>query len=261
MRVAVYTKPSLDKHTSKKNLLDKLSSLGCFDFVESDLKEIPEGSEKLLVFGGDGTMLYAATHCNLPILGINLGNMGFLAEFEENTPCEQIADALYGGEIVNRGLLCASIQSGDKLIALNDVTFKSADSRPIRMKLYVDETYVDSYHADGLIVCTSTGSTAYSLSAGGPVVAPDVDALVINPVCPHSLHSRALIISGSSKVEVVLDGAQGVLIVDGNNVATLVDGTRTVVSKTTESAQFIVAKKNTFYEKLLKKMNRWGTTQ
>ena len=124
----------------------------------------------------------------------------------------------------------------------------------------VDGQFVDKYHADGVIISTPTGSTAYSLSAGGPIVSPGVNAIIINPICPHSLHSRPLIVSGDSKIDVLIEGGGGILVADGDRQVDVDNSTTIEITKSAKQAKFVCGNDN-FYKKLLEKMNKWGVAK
>lgn len=264
MKIAILTKPVLWDNPARAKLLAALKSCGDFDIVEVPAGgDIPSDCERLLVFGGDGTMLDAAVKCarvGVPLVGVNLGNLGFLTGFESEADPERVADALLNGEVRKRMLLGCKSAKGN-FLALNDFVLKSADTRPVTVKLFVDGSFVDSYRSDGVIVATPTGSTAYSLSAGGPVMAPELDAIVVNPVCPHTLHSRPLVVGGNSEIRLELSASENaVLVTDGNKTADLGGNSVVMISKSPLLAPFIVTDGHNFYEKLLDKMNRWGTT-
>lgn len=258
MKLMVYSKQSLIDHPVKLALSSKLSALG---HVVNEIDNITgdEVCDCILVFGGDGTMLYASTHAKQPILGINLGNVGFLTQYESDVTADTIEQAISHGEVFERNLVETSV-AGHHLVALNEIALKTTTARPITLSVYVDDQFVDKYHADGLIVATPTGSTAYSLSAGGPVLDPDMDALVINPICPHSLHSRTLVVKGDSKVQIKVDNGQGAVTADAGQQIYL-DGQDTItIEKSSSKATFVGNYKADFYKKLLEKMNRWGIT-
>jgi NAD+ kinase len=170
--------------------------------------------ELLVCLGGDGTFLKVARKVymkELPILGINLGNLGFLTEVDRND-IDLAIDQLFNNkyEIEERMMLEAVIyRKGEEPvydIALNDaVITRGAVSRIIHVKTYVNKVFVDSFPGDGLIVSSPTGSTAYSLSAGGPIVEPDTNLLLITPICPHILYSRSFVINADSVVSAVVD--------------------------------------------------------
>ncbi len=257
MRIATYVKPTLKDNPWRKATVEGLSNLPDFDVFETEKIDGSVVADAYLVFGGDGTMLYAGVNSPCKILGVNLGNVGFLAEFEPDTAISVIADALRNAPTKERGLLTATV-NGKKFHALNDITVRSTSYRPIYMKLYVNGKYVDDYHADGLIVSSPTGSTAYSLSAGGPVLAPDVEGIVVNPVCPHSLHSRALVLSHNAVVEIIPNTDDAAAVADGNEIEKCTDGVKITFGD--KKAIFIENARYDFYNKLLEKMNRWGVT-
>lgn len=264
MKTAVLTKRDKHAAAAKERILSDLKARKVFSVYEcSSSADITADTDRILVFGGDGTMLEAAgasAEYGIPVLGVNLGNLGFLSEFEPNTDVAVIADALQNGAVQQKMLLKTEI--GDTAVyALNDTVIKSISTRPIYTTLKIDGAYVDSYHGDGLIISSPTGSTAYSLSAGGPVVSPDVDAFVINPVCAHSLHSRPLVVGASARIEITLSsGENAAAIIDGGKVISLEKETVVVITKADKTAAFISVNDKNFYGKLLEKMNRWGTT-
>ena len=176
-----------------------------------DEEAVYKEAEVIICLGGDGTFLKvarSAQQLNKPLLGINLGNLGFLTEVEKNDidhAVERILSDQY--EVEERMMLEAAIYSSGKLInrdlALNDVVIsRGALSRILHLKTYINNEYVDSFPGDGLIVSSPTGSTAYSLSAGGPIVEPDIDLVIVTPICPHILYSRSFITAGNRIVRV-----------------------------------------------------------
>ncbi len=175
--------------------------------------EQPEDLNKLdllLVMGGDGTLLSAARavqQSSLPILGIHLGNLGFLAKVEENNVKDRLTQVMAGDySIDQRSILKGILQKESESIshyALNDFVVRNSQThRIMSIEVKVNKMFVGNYHADGLIVATPTGSTAYSLSAGGPIMAPDVNTIVITPISPHSLTARPLVVSDQSAIEI-----------------------------------------------------------
>ena len=257
MRLAVYSKNNLKDNSAKTLLTSDLISLG-HDVVELDDISNLQGFDCLLVFGGDGTMLYSATHADCPILGINLGNVGFLAQYESNVTASKLVDSIKSGQYETKPLLKTCL-GGEELLSLNDFVVKTTSPRPIYLSVTINGVFVDKYHADGLIIATPVGSTAYSLSAGGPIVSPDVDAIIINPICAHSLHSRPLIVSGESRIEIETEGDNAVLVADGREQIDLNNTSVIQIAKSEKVAKF-VCDSNNFYNKLLEKMNKWGVT-
>ena len=162
----------------------------------------------ILVIGGDGTLLSVAktaVRLDIPVIGINLGRLGFLSEIEQDE-IEDGLDKLLAGDyfIEERMMLCASVLNEHDTIALNDVVVTRANAalKILELDVYIDGEYVDDFKADGIIISTPTGSTAYSLSAGGPIVDPSLDSMIITPVCPHKMYSRTIIVPPQKVVTV-----------------------------------------------------------
>lgn len=166
--------------------------------------QVPEKTECILVIGGDGTILNTATKIigkNIPILGINLGTLGFLAEVGVNDIHETLDDLIEDNyQIENRIMLnCEIYRKGiliDSYKALNDIVIsKSSYANVVGFNIAINETEIDTYYADGIILSTPTGSTAYNLSAGGPILNPTCKNFVLNPICPHSLTTRCVVLA------------------------------------------------------------------
>jgi len=202
------------KHGGSPIVSDELAEESGVGIPCGDEKSMIDNCEMMVCLGGDGTFLKAARNIydkDLPILGINLGNMGFLTEVDRehiDYAIEQIFRGQY--EIENRMMLDMVIyRKGEEPvrdIALNDVVIaRGAISRIVNIKTYINDVFVDSFPGDGLIVSSPTGSTAYSLSAGGPIVEPDTDLLLITPICPHILYSRSFVTKPDSVVKAVVE--------------------------------------------------------
>ncbi len=163
----------------------------------------------VISLGGDGTLLYVARNTcfhNIPILGFNLGKLGFLTEEEAGSyqaALSQLRDGDF--ELEERRMLTCTLrrknEAEKEYVALNDVLVKSSGSRMIEIQAYASGSKIDSFRADGLIISTPTGSTGYSLAAGGPVVSPKANIMVLNPICPHRLHDRAYVLSDEEVIE------------------------------------------------------------
>jgi len=220
-----------------------------------------------LVLGGDGTLLSAAraiSPAGIPILAVNLGSLGFLTEVPL-IELFQTLELVDSGEcpIETRSVLQCRLLREEKCLhtyfALNDVVVnKSAIARLVGFDLFIDDLFVLQYKADGVIVATPTGSTAYSLAAGGPVLMPAVDAFVVTPVCPHSLTHRPLVLRGSSEVQIVLktDEEESFLTIDGQVGVPLQREDHIHCSKAQHSVKLFRVRK-TFFEVLRNKL-KWG---
>lgn len=203
----------------------------------------------------------AASVKGVPVLGVNLGHLGFLAETEPEE-LENALDKIVSGKynVVDRAMLKATV-SGKVFYALNEVVLsKGANTHLMRIVSYLDGKLLDKYTADGIILATATGSTAYSLSSGGPIVGPDLNAFIINPICPHSLRSRPLIVSAAHRAEFTADCLESPaqVIVDGKTVVDLADGVSLSVEKAARTARFIKLGEEGFYDRLMQKLSYWG---
>jgi len=220
----------------------------------------PEGQKADLwvVLGGDGTMLRAAKNAallDIPLLGINLGNLGFLTDADKQDGLKSLENVLLGQyESQKRLMLAASIEASlpsPKNLALNEVHV-SSDARLQSFSVYVNGVHMDDIRADGVIVATPTGSTAYNLSAGGPILAPYGDMIVITAICPHSLSTRPWVIPASDTVSIV-PGGTGLLMLDGEKQAEIPPGSGVEITRAPVSATIIKTTSTHFYEILRRK--------
>jgi len=229
---------------------------------------VADASQLLLVLGGDGTMLAAARLAaprRIPILPINMGSLGFLTSFTLDELYPALEETLAGNSSISqRVMLQAELVRAGSVIesqsALNDVVIhKGALARMIQLELNINSDFVCRYRADGLIVSSPTGSTAYSLSAGGPIVHPAVEAFVITPICPHMLTDRPVVVRDYSQVEIKMNG-------DAESVYLTLDGQRGVpleptdilrVQRAKEHLQLIQPPKKPYFEILRNKL-KWG---
>ncbi len=225
-----------------------------------------QGKVKLvIVVGGDGTILRAArdlAQWQMPILGINVGYKGFLAEIEVEQ-MDRYLHCIVSGRYSTYGrmMLEAVVQRNDKVLgsylALNDIVVSRGPfSRIIRLDAYIDNEFLESYSGDGVVVASPTGSTGYSLSAGGPVVNPDLELLVITPICPHSLNNRSVIVTGSEiiKLNVSSRQAQVALTADGQIGFALEDGDSVIVHRAAQKAKLVRFTDSSFYRLLHQKL-------
>lgn len=231
-------------------------------------EKIPPQVDLIIVLGGDGTLLAAARHVqehDVPLLAVNLGSLGFLTEVTLDEIYTALETILAGKpEVDSRRLLDAQVCRHGQVIAryraLNDVVLhKAALARIVDFDVSIDSSFVSRIRADGLILSTPTGSTAYSLSAGGPIVLPSVDAMVITPIAPHMLTNRPLLIPGESQVEVQVHnpGEAVYVTVDGQVGEELQTGDRVRARKSDRFIRLIVSPHRDYFKVLRSKL-RWG---
>lgn len=216
----------------------------------------------IILIGGDGTFLSVAKQAvenQVPVAGFNLGSLGFLTELKKENLETNLKNIFYGQPKISQRKMLEIDYKGEKYTALNDVVVgKGSIARIIKLGLEIDASYVAEIGGDGLIISTPTGSTAYSLAAGGPIVTPQVKGIVVTPICPHSLTFRPLVIPDNSKVKVTLIyGTESFLTVDGQKVIPLDTGdffTAGILDKTLP----MVENGQLNYFKLLNEKLSWG---
>jgi NAD+ kinase len=229
--------------------------------------EVAQGAELLVVLGGDGTLLSAARAAigrNIPLLAVNLGDLGFLTAIKVDELYPQLERALRGDvHVAQRRMLHAELWRGGRLVsqheALNDMVLtKSEIARMIDLEVYIDQSFVCVYKADGLIVSTPTGSTAYSLSAGGPIMIPSVAAIAITPICPHMLTNRPVIVPDESEIAVTVRGsAPTYMTIDGQVGEQLESGDRIVCRRSEYFVSLVRPPDKLFFDVLREKL-KWG---
>ena len=232
--------------------------------------ELAEGSfeecDLLMVLGGDGTLLSALDYAlpkNIPMLGINLGRMGFMTEVDPVNLRRDVSEVLNGNYTIDsRMMLTVAGQNENNFFALNDIvlTRSTPSVRILSLEIEVNGIAVDRISGDGLIVATATGSTAYSLSAGGPIIRPGLDCLVITPICPHTLNTRPVVVSSNDVIKIrVMDdrgGAQAVM--DGRKVINVPCGEPGVTILRSElRARFIRLHDRNYFSLLRDKLSEW----
>ncbi len=267
-----------------RELVGRLDNAGITLLVEEEVAQVCGGrgqvrqradlaaeADLVIAMGGDGTLLAAAHHAapaDTPLLGVDLGSFGFLAAQPSESVLENLEDLLAGHyDIESRLMVKAEIQRDGEVIgtylSLNDLVIaKTSPWRMIRLQTKVDGELVARYPADGLIISTPTGSTAYNLSAEGPVVNPMVDCLIINPICPHTLYSRPLIVRPSAIIEVSLQTqdkppAPVSFAIDGQQIVDLSPDDIIMATQASCRASLVQMAQASFYERLRTKL-RWG---
>ena len=227
-----------------------------------------DGLDVLLVLGGDGTILNVAAECakrNIKILGINYGHLGFLTEYEPEKAEEAIELLCSKKYTVQKRTMLDVECNGKKYLALNDLVVQRSTggnnfSNTVELRAEINGVTVDNYLSDGIIISTPTGSTAYSLSAGGSVLTPDIGAFIMTPLCAHSLHSRPVVYSDKSVLEIFpLSKRTSInLIVDGRVEGVVANCSSVKVKKSEHYVQFITRGDDDFFNKLLIKLNIWS---
>lgn len=229
---------------------------------------IPQQVDLIIVLGGDGTLISVARHVNglpVPILGVNLGSLGFLTEITRHELPAMLDTVLAGKyDISERMMLDVKLLRRDRLVAkhtlLNDAVInKGTLARIIDMETWVDGRYLTTFKADGLIVSTPTGSTGYNLAAGGPIIYPGIDSLVITPICPHMLTNRPLIVPSCSTVAIDINFTDDVVYFtgDGQIGANLELGDRVEIGQSAARTQLIISPTRDYFEILRTKLS-WG---
>lgn len=230
-------------------------------------KDIPVRSDVIIVFGGDGTLLGVSRLVGsrgVPILGVNMGGLGFITELRRDEVCKNI-DMLLSEDCCfeERIMLLADVYRGRRKIAaqsaLNDIVLnKSALARMFELELNIDGQYVTTFRADGLIISTPTGSTAHSLSAGGPVLYPTLETFLITPICPHALTSRPIVLPDSFEAEVRIKSGKDVyLTLDGQVGVPLRTNDRVKVKKADYKTRFLTLHDRDYF-KILRTKLKWG---
>lgn len=226
--------------------------------------EVPSDIDCVVTLGGDGTLIRATSDLHeydIPFIGVNLGTLGYLTEIERENLQEDICHLVNGETMIEeRMMLCGQVE-GRAEFALNDVVVtREGNLRTIRFQIYVNGAYLHSYKADGMIISTPTGSTGYSMSAGGPIVEPTASLFIVTPICSHSLNSRSIVLSSEDVVEIVLGGGRegsvekATVSFDGGASFVIQTGNRVKITKANKSMKLMKLSKVSFLETLSKKM-------
>ncbi|MCL2797228.1 MAG: NAD(+)/NADH kinase [Firmicutes bacterium] len=276
MKIGIYTNIQKDKDfTVTQKLAAQMQSAG-FEVLhygdsaaflgKPDAFSSEEKPEIMLTLGGDGTILRIVAFCaerGIPIMGLNLGTIGFLTCLECTSFC-RLPEIIKSRAYKIDPCFLLSVKFGGKEVrALNEAVVARQSGKLMSIKVHVNGEFVDNYYCDGFIVATPTGSTAYSLSAGGPIVSPLSDVILLTPVNPHTLHARPIVVNANDVVSVTPFGDTETcnLLADGNVVGLLGKGESVVIRKSTKPALFIKTDGEKFFSRLLNKLNIWSVTE
>lgn len=254
----------------EKSCLIHINEISTENYKSFDsYKDLDESFDCLISIGGDGTILRSISYVRnsgVPIVGVNTGRMGFLATIQKDKITSSIDDIVHKNyQISERSLLKLS---SDSLIdgldenfnfALNEIAVSRKNTTSmIKVETYLNDDYLTSYWADGLIVATPTGSTGYSLSCGGPVVAPDSDSFVLTPIAPHNLNARPLVIPENTKIKLIVGGREQLHLASlDSRIITVENGTELMIQKADFSIKMIEPKGESFLHTLRNKL-LWG---
>jgi len=256
-----------------ENLREWLSGRGVEVFLETEIsgrgkkergkEEFASRIDMIVVFGGDGTLLVAARlvkEYDVPIVGINLGGFGFMTVVNLNEMYDVMEIILRGEYKTSRRMMLEASVEGENCSVLNDIVISRGGlSRMVNLETFVDDKYLTTFKADGLIISTPTGSTAYSLSTGGPIVFPELNSIIINPICPHTLTNRPIMLPPESTIKVTLmDEEEGVKVaMDGQVLNILKSGEAVTVRKSEYYINIVDSPRRGYLEVLRTKLG-WG---
>ncbi|MBK3331780.1 NAD(+)/NADH kinase [Persephonella atlantica] len=270
-RINIFTKASDEARTFSRRLKNWLNSYAIESEVFENLAELEhednmKNSDLLIVVGGDGSLLIATRRVakfKLPVLGINLGRLGFLTELNADEAFEKLEDILSKPLCISRRMMLRAslIRNGKKILeadVLNDVVVNKAIlARIVDVAVYQGDTYITTYNGDGIIIATPNGSTAYALSAGGPIVYPMMEIFLVVPICPHTLTDRPLILPPFEPItiELVAEEKDAWLTLDGQEGTQLQYGDKIIVRQSPHYAYLVRAPNKNYFDILRDKLD------
>lgn len=240
---------------------EKAAKIGAVPLSSVDLKKI----RFLISMGGDGTLLrivHRFSHIDAPVLGINLGHLGFMADVPVKEIFESLQDLLDGKYEVNkRCVLETNSIEGKTIFAVNDIVFhRGLNYGLIELSIHVDNVYVSTFVADGVIISTPNGSTAYSMAAGGPIISPDLDAIVITPICPHTISNRPIVLTADHQIQIEYLSQNHPIDVraDGIDAFDLPHHRKVTVKRSSKHFKIVHLKRNDYFSTLRSKLGWSG---
>jgi len=236
--------------------------------VDAVIDQITDDMDILVILGGDGTLLHVADQASryrIPVVGVNLGSLGFLTEVAVDDRYEALDQIMSGSVVIeDRLMLKARLRSDDRTTdwqyALNDIVISKGNlDRLVRIEAWADDEFITSYKADGLIFSTPTGSTAYNLSAGGPIIHPEMHSIMVTPICPFMLESRPVLLPRSVRLTTRVAGTANDIqvIVDGRSAWDMVEGDQLEIMGAEDPLRLVCSPGKGYFEILRSKLN-WG---
>ena len=238
------------------------------EYRYTDGRKVPQETECVIVLGGDGTLIQASRDLagrNLPLFGVNMGHLGYLTQICCERDILTAMDDLLADRyrLEHRMMLQGRVISDGRTvaedIALNDIILGRMGLHTLKYDLYVNGEFFNEYTADGMIMATPTGSTAYNLSAGGPIAAPESDLIIMTPICPHTLNSRSIVLSSENRIMLKVTGGEDreqFLSFDGDTVVKLRRGDRIEVERSEITTTLVQLSQVSFLENIRKKMKQ-----
>lgn len=273
-KIYVLTNEFKDKGSLLANsIIEILKDISECKIVKSEF-EVENDAKIVLVIGGDGTMLQSIKRLcdrDFPVVGINRGTLGFLTEIEESDMRNALSDIVNGEYDVEERIILSGQASNKRDgcqtlsydgIAVNDIVFKAGGAKLITLQVFINDKYMDTYVCDGLIFATPTGSTAYNLSAGGPVLMPEIQGTVITPICPQAINKRSIVVPDKDKISVVVGQSKEyaidkvVVSVDGMSDLLLETGDKFTITRSETKAKIARLKESNVIHRVLTKLNR-----
>ena len=269
MKVGIFINTTKSEANTTASAFSKALFESGIDYKIVNLKEDFKDIDVITVFGGDGTILRVieyAIEFDVPVLAVNIGTVGFLSCVEANQ-LEKAVELIKNSTSFDKRSVVKVKVNGAKFYALNECLVQRSNtnlstSEVAKLSLSINGNLVDKYFADGIIISTPTGSTAYSLSCGGSIITPDLNAFIATPVCSHSLHCRPIVYSDNSQAEITVleNSTKCALYIDGKYVKSLNRGDKVEVSRSRKTVKFYKTEDN-FFERLLIKLNKWSETR